>query len=115
MDGALGLETLYFGDEIRTVPSRVREAGEVPVATRELEIAKQLIEMLASPWEPSMFSDEYREELLRLIAERTPERIDEAETAPTAAGSRIEDLMDALRKSVEEAKASKGARSRRTG
>jgi DNA end-binding protein Ku len=114
MDGALGLETLYFGDEIRAVPSRVRSAGEMPVATRELEIAKQLVEMLASPWDPSMFSDEYREELLRMISERTPERVEEADE-PAIAGSRIDDLMDALRRSVEEAKASKSERSRQIG
>ena len=113
MDGALGLETLFFGDEVRTVPSRVRDAGEVAVATRELDIAKQLVEMLAAPWDPSMFADEYREELLRLISERTPERIEDSEPMPVT--SRIDDLMDALRRSVEEAKASKSDRPRRTG
>jgi DNA end-binding protein Ku len=110
MDGALGLETLFFGDEIRAVPLRVRDAGEAPIGGRELDMAKQLVEMLAAEWEPSLFADEYREELLRIISDRTPERIEEERPAAT---SRIDDLMDALRQSVEEAKQARGSKPRR--
>jgi DNA end-binding protein Ku len=112
MDGVLGLETLFFGDEVRPVPSRVKDAGEVATGGRELEMAKQLVEMLAAEWEPSNFADEYREELLRIISDRAPERIEEERPAAT---SRIGDLMDALRQSVEEAKQARGSRPRRTG
>jgi DNA end-binding protein Ku len=116
MDGALGLEILFFGDEIREVPSRVREASDAAIGGRELDVAKQLVEMLAAEWEPSAFADEYREELLRIIAERTPERVEEAVEVDTAARGRIDDLMEALKRSVDEAKAARasGAR-RRTG
>jgi DNA end-binding protein Ku len=110
MDGALGLETLFFGDEIRAVPLRVKDAGEIPVGGRELDMAKQLVQMLAAEWEPSLFADEYREELLRIISERTAERIEEERPAAT---SRIDDLMDALRQSVEEAKRARGSKPRR--
>jgi DNA end-binding protein Ku len=110
MYGVLGLETLFFGDEIRAVPLRMKNAGEVPIAGRELDMAKQLVEMLAAEWEPERFADEYREELLRIISERTPERIEEERPAAT---SRIDDLMDALRQSVEEAKSARGRGSRR--
>jgi DNA end-binding protein Ku len=110
MDGVLGLETLFFGDEVRPVPSRVKDAGEVAAGGRELEMAKQLVEMLAAEWEPSNFADEYREELLRIISERAPERIEEERPAPS---SRIDDLMDALRQSVEEAKHARGSKPRR--
>jgi non-homologous end joining protein Ku len=64
------------------------------------------VEALASEWDPSRFADEYREELLRMIAERTPEPIDErVEESSEEPGSRIGDLMDTLRRSVEAAKA----------
>lgn len=40
-----------------------------------------------------------------MIAERTPERIEERDEEPSEdPGSRIGDLMDTLRRSVEEAK-----------
>jgi DNA end-binding protein Ku len=110
MDGVLGLETLFFGDEVRPVPSRVKDAGEAAAGGRELEMAKQLVEMLAAEWEPSNFADEYREELLRIISERAPERLEEARPV---ASSRIDDLMDALRQSVEEAKHARGSKPRR--
>lgn len=113
LDGVLGLETLFFGDEVRPVPSRVKDAGEAPVGGRELEMAKQLVEMLAAEWDPSNFADEYREELLRIISDRTPQRVEEERPA---ASSRIGDLMDALRQSVEEAKHARGSKpARRTG
>jgi DNA end-binding protein Ku len=113
MNGALALETLYFGDEIREVPRRARDAAEVEVAGRELEIAKQLVEMLAAEWDPAMFSDDYREELLRIISERTPERIEEPAAVEPGAAGRIDDLMEALRRSVDEAKAARGRDARR--
>jgi DNA end-binding protein Ku len=113
MDGAIALETLFFGDEIRQVPGRIQDAGQAEVGGRELEIAKQLVEMLAADWEPSMFSDEYREELLRIISERTPERVEERAGVDPAARGRIDDLMEALRKSVDEAKAARGSAARR--
>ncbi|HEX5937089.1 MAG TPA: Ku protein [Actinomycetota bacterium] len=103
-DDALALETLFFGDEVRAVPASVRDVGRTAVSKRELEVSIQLVEALAAEWDPSMFADEYREGLLRMIAERTPERIEEA---PDAGGaeSRVGELLEALRRSVDEAKA----------
>ena len=113
MEGAIALETLYFGDEVREMPSRIRDAAEAAIGSRELDVARQLVEMLAAEWEPSSFADEYREELLRIISERTPERIEEPAVIDPAAGGRIDDLMDALRRSVDEAKAARGGGARR--
>jgi DNA end-binding protein Ku len=112
----LAIETLFFGDEVRD-PRGLVDLGDLPVSDREISVARQLVEILATDWEPSEFSDEYREELLRVIAERTPERIELDDDSEVRGRGRIEDLMDALRRSVDEAKkdrrGSKG--SRRTG
>jgi DNA end-binding protein Ku len=76
------------------------------VTDREIDVSKQLVEALATDWDPSRFADEYRAELMRMIDERTPERIEERIEEPSAdSRSRIGDLMDTLRRSVEEAKA----------
>jgi DNA end-binding protein Ku len=112
----LAIETLFFGDEVRDPHGLVGDL-DLAVSDREIAVARQLVEILATDWEPSEFSDEYREELLRMIAERTPERLeleDEAEGPPRG---RIEDLMDALRRSVDEAKKGRSGakRRRRTG
>jgi DNA end-binding protein Ku len=106
MERILALETLYFGDEVRDADRLVSRLGSGAVTQREVEISKQLVEALASDWDPSRFADEYREELLRMIAERTPERVEEPAEEPSGdAGGRIKDLLDTLRRSVEEAKA----------
>jgi DNA end-binding protein Ku len=106
MDRVLALETLYFGDEVRDAGPLVGHLAPGSVSQREIDISKQLVEALASEWDPSRFADEYREELLRMIAERTPEHVEEPdEESSEDAGSRIKDLMETLRRSVEQAKA----------
>ena len=117
MERVLAIETLYFGDEVRDTTQLVSGPGRGTVTQREIDISKQLVEALATDWDPSQFADEYREELMRMISERTPERIEESVEEPSAdAGSRMGDLMDALRRSVEQAKAGKkGKGSRRAG
>jgi DNA end-binding protein Ku len=106
MERILALETLYFGDEVRDSDRLVSGLGSGAVTQREIDISKQLVEALASDWDPSRFADEYREELLRMIAERTPEHVEEPdEESSEEAGSRIKDLMETLRRSVEQAKA----------
>jgi DNA end-binding protein Ku len=106
---ALALETLFFGDEVREVPASVRDLSRTAVSRRELDVSIQLVEALAAEWEPSMFADEYREELLRMIAERTPERTEEVDEEG-GGESRVGELLEALRRSVEEAKAQGGPR-----
>jgi DNA end-binding protein Ku len=104
MEGALALETLYFGDEVRDARPLVGDLGRAEVTDREIDVSKLLVEALATDWDPSLFADEYREGLLRMIAERTPERIEVAPEGP-APQARVGELLDALKRSVEEAKA----------
>ena len=105
MEHVLALETLYFGDEVRDASRLVSRPGRGAVTQREIDVSKQLVEALATDWDPSRFADEYREELMRMIAERTPERIEEEPSAEPSQS--IAELMDALRRSVEQAKAAK--------
>ena len=113
-DDALVLQTLFFGDEVQA-PSEVVHAPDEEVSERELRVAEQLVGMFAASWDPERYADEYRDELLRIITEkapvasgdgpgRTPERM----RAPST--PRVEELMDALQRSVEEAKAGRGER-----
>jgi len=104
LDRVLALETLFFGDEVRDVGSLVGRVSDASIDERELEVSKLLVDALAADWDPAMFSDEYREELLRLISERTPAHVEDDEE-PDGHGSRIGELLDALRRSVDEAKA----------
>jgi DNA end-binding protein Ku len=109
----LALETLYFADEVRSPREIVSWLDRVEISSHEVEMAEQLIAMLATEWDPSAYADEYREELLRLIAEKTPTDI--APETRDAQGSAVEDLMEALKASVEAArKRSKSPRRKRS-
>ncbi|HET6790547.1 MAG TPA: Ku protein [Actinomycetota bacterium] len=112
MEDALALETLFFGDEVRDARPLVGEVGRADVTDREVDVSKLLVEALAMEWDPSVFSDEYRQELLRMIAERTPEHVEGPADAP-APEARVGELLDALKRSVEQAKARRKPKGRR--
>jgi len=104
-DDVIVLETLYFGDEVRAATDIV-DLPEAEATDRELTIAEQLVEMLATAWDPSRYSDEYREGLLRIIAEKAPVGTGgAADGEPSSPTARAEELMEILKRSVEEAKA----------
>src|SRR5919106_57024 len=100
-DDAFVLETMFWPDEIREA-----DFGGVDVSTKvrsnELEMAQSLIENLTADWDPTEFTDEYRESLLRVVeAKINGEEIEVVEAEPTA---KVVDLMEALKASVAAAK-----------
>jgi DNA end-binding protein Ku len=104
--GALMLETLFFADEVRGQAEIENLPVEAPVADRELKVAEQLIALLETDWDPARHRDAYRERVLDLIRSGAPARVASPEPAALAeaAGTRIPDLLEALRRSVEAAK-----------
>jgi DNA end-binding protein Ku len=115
MPQVLAVETLFFGDEIRD-PSALADLGGVRVEDRELDLAMRLIDTLATEWDPAAYSDTYREDLLRILSEKSPTAPAAAEPAAAADGtSAVEELMAALRQSVEQAKSKRRPRSKRAG
>ena len=117
--GAIGLETMFFADEVRDPRQIVPRVDGIEIGERELTMAEQLIAMLSTDWDPSRYADTYREELRSLIAGKTPRREPEPAATPTGL-SDAGRLMDALQESVERAKrrnpgAAKRARGGRRG
>jgi DNA end-binding protein Ku len=112
-EGLIGLETMFFGDEVRDGRELAWGIEGLEVSERELGMAEMLIETLKTEWNPAAYSDTYREELLRRIGEKAPiEERDEA--AAPSSGSRAEELMQALKASVEAAKKQKKRSPKRT-
>jgi DNA end-binding protein Ku len=103
MEKVLAVETMFFGDEVRDPADLAPDLEGVEVDERELDLAVTLIETLKTDWDPDAYADTYREELLRMLAERTPTKR-AAEEASPAGGSAVEELMAALRESVAAAK-----------
>ncbi|HUF34604.1 MAG TPA: Ku protein [Gemmatimonadales bacterium] len=102
--GAMMLETLFYRDEVRAQPEVETKAAKV--SERELEMAFTLIELLRKPFDPEEYKDTYREALGELIEAKLEGR--EVVESPPAQETRVIDLADALRRSVEAAR--KGAK-----
>ena len=102
-EGTIMLETLYYPDEIRT--ERGTDLGSVKISDRELEMAFTLIDILRRPFDPAEYRDHYREALAELIEAKLEGK--QIVTAPAAKESRVFDLADALKRSVEAAKKAK--------
>jgi DNA end-binding protein Ku len=113
LDGALAMSTMRFADEV--VPRA--DVDELPSRSRppakNLQMAMQLLDAMASDWDPRRYEDTFTEELRQRIAakERGEELVEESEP-PEATGGKVIDLMAALEESLDAAKGSKG-RSRR--
>jgi DNA end-binding protein Ku len=98
-NGYLVLETLYFADEVRDPAAVIGPIPDVKVGSRELTIARQLIESMVSEWDPKRYADTYRERVLEVI-----ERKAQGETIVTEEPQRqapVLDLMAALEQSLE--------------
>jgi len=108
-NGALMLETLFRSDEVRS-PSELGLFSAEEPSERELAIAIRLIETLATEWDPARYPDDYRERVLEMIRDKagpTPDVL----PAPDSPGEEpaVFDLMEALKKSVDEARKARRA------
>jgi DNA end-binding protein Ku len=107
-DDAFVLETMYWPDEIREADFGSADV-HAKVRGQELEMARQLIESLTSDWSPEEYSDEYREQLQKIVeAKVNGQEIEIVEPEPTA---KVVDLMEALKASVAAAKKETAPRS----
>lgn len=103
-DDALVLETLFVADDVHSDAEIGEAVGDAKTKKQEVALALQVIDSLAGTFEPKELVSEYRRDLQALLDEKLkgappakPE-VEEPEVAP------VIDLMDALRKSVADAK-----------
>ncbi len=107
-EGVFVIETMLWPDEVRT-PQFDFLDEDVEVRPQELAMAGSLIETLSGDFDPSQYSDSYREALQAVIDAKVEGReVVQPETAQPTSGT-VVDLMAALRASVDAAKKSQGA------
>jgi DNA end-binding protein Ku len=100
---ALVLETLFVAEDVYSQAEIDEAAEETKVKKAELDLARQLVDSLVGAFEPkAQLTSEYRQDLRKLLeAKLAGEPIVEPEPVPEAP---VIDLMEALKKSVAEAK-----------
>jgi DNA end-binding protein Ku len=97
---ALVLTTMNFADEVS--PASELEGLPGPGAepsSREMKVAKQLIDSLTAKFEPEKYHDSYREAVLELIEAKAQGQEVVSEPAPEKAAP-VVDLMSALEASL---------------
>ena len=100
---ALVLETLFVAEDVYSQAEIEEAAEDTKVKDAELDLARQLVSSLAGEFEPTeQLTSEYRQDLKAMLEAKLdgqplaePEPVEEAP---------VIDLMDALKKSVAEAK-----------
>jgi len=106
-DGVIVMQTMLWPDEIRSADfAHVDE--EQHATKQEMDMAKMLIDQLAGDYEPDEYEDDYAlavKELVRAKVEGGEVQVAAAE--PEESGE-VVDLLAALARSVERAKASRG-------
>ena len=104
------LEVLRHANEIRSADALFKEIGDVKVDKEALDLAKELITRKSGKFEPQQFKDEYTEAVWELIHAKLENRAPEIVTEEPG-GAKIINIMDALKKSVQQGKGSSPKRS----
>lgn len=105
--GILIVQTMMWPDEVR-VPDFGFLGDEPTLRPQEIQMAESFIDAMSGEFEPESYTDDYREALQQVI----DAKVDGAEVtrAPEEEPDEgtVVDLMDALRRSVAEAKRQRG-------
>src|ERR671924_101189 len=99
---ALALETLFVAEDVRSEAEIEEAVGDTEVKEAELDLARQVIDSLAGDFDPQDLVSEYRQDLRRLLEAKLAG--EEIKAPEPVAEAPVIDLMEALRKSVAEAK-----------
>jgi DNA end-binding protein Ku len=102
IDDALVLTMMRFADEL--VDTRQYDfPASGAVRKGELDMARALVESLAAEWDPSKYTDEYRENLVRVIQGKLKGKKVEPEPTAEPRQAEVVDLMERLRRSLQQA------------
>ena len=98
----LMLELMHFPEELLDA-SEFKTPAAKPIRKNEMQMAKQLIESMASKWEPRQYTDEYHKALEKMIGKKIESG---GKPAPAPAKKKrptnVVDLMSVLKQSLHE-------------
>ncbi len=100
-DGIL-ISTMFYADEVKPLQ---RQYTKPAISEQELNMAKLLINSMDTPFNPEKYKDEYQAKLRELIETKISGK--EVVAAEPVSAGKVIDLMEALKASVEKAKADK--------
>lgn len=99
--------TMRYAEELRDPADYFGNIQRIEIDKDQLSLAKELIGRKVSTFDPSQYSDEY-ENALRAMIEAKIKQTPMAKDEPAPKSTKVINLMDALRKSVQGETKSKG-------
>jgi DNA end-binding protein Ku len=101
IENALVLTMMRFSDELVDAKS-FEFPSEAGIRKPELDMAKALVNSLAAEWDPAKYTDQYRENLLRIIKGKLKGKKVKLAEAAEPRQAEVVDLMERLRRSLEQ-------------
>jgi len=101
IENAIVLTVMRFADELVDVGQFDFPASD-GVRKAELDMAKALVNSLAAEWDPSKYTDQYRENLMRIIQSKVKGKEVTLEPMAEPRQAEVVDLMERLRRSLEQ-------------
>jgi DNA end-binding protein Ku len=111
-DKGLLMMTLRTADEVRDSEEYFTDIEEEEPEKEMLELAERLIEQKSAKFDPSEFHDRYQDAVLEMVKAKVKGQ--EPVVAPAPERGKVINLMDALKRSLEDAKPAAESRPRKT-
>jgi DNA end-binding protein Ku len=109
-DDVLVLQTMLWPDEVRVPEFEGIADEDITVRPQELAMAGSLVESLSADFDPAAYTDEYRQAVLALVAQKLAGEDVILPSSPAADDSgTVIDLMAALQESVRRTQAARAA------
>jgi DNA end-binding protein Ku len=108
---SLALETMFLAEDVNSQAEIEEAVGDSEVKKPELELAQQVIDSLVGEFEPSELTSQYRQNLRAMLEAKLDGQ--EIQKPEPVEETPVVDLMEALRRSVEEVQETKPARKTR--
>jgi DNA end-binding protein Ku len=107
IENVIVLSIMRFADELVDVKA-FDLPGAKDVRKKELEMAKALVNSLAAEWDPEKYTDQYRENLMRIIQGKLKGKEVALEPGVEPRQAEVVDLMERLRRSLEQSAPGRG-------
>jgi len=108
IENAIVLTVMRFADELVDV-KQFDLPSDSGIRKPELDMAKALVNNLAAAWDPEKYTDQYRDNLMKVIQAKVKGKKIHLEPSEEPRQAEVVDLMERLRRSLEQGGA-KGAR-----
>jgi DNA end-binding protein Ku len=110
---ALVLSMMRFADELVDI-SQYSFPARTAVRGPELEMARMLVDNLAAGWSPEKYTDDYRDNLMKVIKAKLKGKAPKLEAPEEPQSAEVIDLMERLRQSLQKGAGAKRRTTART-